>query len=143
MPGRIINHTGSPPCANRVSSTECSKERSPDEHKLQICAGCPRWSADALYEDITGRRVEQTYEWFRLDWIEFGEQYARERMVELAMLSPPAKDEDAPHLRPAMRLLETDLSSARMTNILLIGNYILGTAVAMYLIVLLLNLLLD
>lgn len=84
MPKQLYNRSDSPLCMYRQSPSECTKERGKEESKLQICEDCPRWSMDAIYEDIMGRRVEQTYAWWRAEWIEHGEPYARARMADFA-----------------------------------------------------------
>lgn len=48
-----------------------------------VCTNCPVWSGfDVLYENITGREIEQTYDWWRNEWIEHGIPYAKERMTD-------------------------------------------------------------
>ncbi len=84
------------PCMYRMSSIRCSKERSADESKLQICDGCPRWSMDLIYEEIYGRRIEQTYEWWRHEWITYGTPSALVRMVELVGQESSKKPVEAP-----------------------------------------------
>jgi len=51
---------------------------------LKVCSNCLLWTVtDAIYEDLNKVVIEQTYEWWREEFIRTGNLYARDRMTDL------------------------------------------------------------
>jgi hypothetical protein len=68
-------------CRNLQLSNHCGQRNRPPHNTLKVCQKCPIWTpTDVLYEDITGRQIEQTYAWWRKEWEEHALPYALERM---------------------------------------------------------------
>jgi hypothetical protein len=73
----------------------------PAHSSIQPCSDCPLWPAtDAIYEDLAGRQIDQTYVWWREQWIKGinGGQhnpYALERMASHVKVSTKTPDEQA------------------------------------------------
>ena len=71
-------------CSSYFTNGACRVGTKRSRHgRYVVCTNCPVWrELDVLYENITGREVEQTYDWWREEWIEYGLPYALERMTD-------------------------------------------------------------
>ena len=103
----IKAHVGRGTCNHYVGKTnnrQCIQKRN-NRAEIHICHNCPRWSqADALYEEVTGRHVNATYDWWREEWIRghngLAIEYAFERMLDHVTERPwPTPMVQAPRLQ--------------------------------------------
>ena len=80
---------------------------------MSICSDCPIFSEhDAMYENITGREVEPTYEWWYKQWVEgyhgLTIPYALERLLDYV----------TPYTRTERELVESNNKDLRRFPVL-------------------------
>lgn len=104
-----------------LSGSICTHRRLENEGTFYTCQGCPLWRVeDALYEDIMGRQVKETYDWWRKEWLDHGIPYAFERALDFVTMSASKTEPEVTRFDRARNRIGT-LIGHSITTWVLIG----------------------